>query len=383
MYENILRHPGPTPIPKRVERAMTENIISHRTPEFVALYEETVALTKPLFGTTQDILFLPSGGTAALEAAAVNTVSAGEDVVIVTTGAFGDYFVAICEQYNFRLHKLEIPWGQACTADDLQKFLKNVPNAKAVFLTYNETSTGILNPIEQLAKVVHEHSDALIIVDGVSCIGGVKPKMDDWGIDILVTGSQKALMLPPGLAIIAVSQKAWSVIEKNNTPVYYLNLLTYKNWAEKGMTPNTPAITLLFGLREVGRMIQEEGGIEHTAKRHVLMKNMVRAAMNALHIELLTGENYASPTVTAIKAPENIALTDFVAHLKKEYYIDFAGGLGPLKGEIFRFGHMGYCFPSDILQAISHIEATLQDFNYDMTAGAGVLAAQKVFLEST
>ncbi|WPK13643.1 alanine--glyoxylate aminotransferase family protein [Lysinibacillus louembei] len=383
MYENILRHPGPTPIPKRVDLAMSKNIISHRTPEFIELYNETVELAKPIFGTTENILFLPSGGTAALEAAAINTVSAGEDVVIITVGAFGDYFVNICEQHSFRVHKLEKPWGEACTAQELSEFLQDLPSIKAVFITYNETSTGILNPIEELAKVVHEKTDALVIVDGVSCIGGVAPKMDEWGIDILVTGSQKALMLPPGLALVAVNKRAWKVIEANQTQSYYLNLLSYKNWAEKGMTPNTPAIMLLYGLNEACKLINEEGGIEQTAKRHVVMRNMVRAAMTALNIGLLTEDAYASPTVTAIKVPKGIVLADFVAHLKAKYHLDFAGGLGSLQGEIFRFGHMGYCFPSDVLQAVSLMEAALQDFNYDFTAGAGILAAQKVFLEST
>ncbi|WP_107841635.1 pyridoxal-phosphate-dependent aminotransferase family protein [Metasolibacillus meyeri] len=383
MYENILRHPGPTPIPKRIELAMCKHIISHRTPEFVELYQEAVNLVKPIFGTEQEILFLPSGGTAALEAAAVNTVSAGDNVVVITVGAFGDYFVSICEQHKFQVHKLEKAWGEACTAQELREFLQHAPKIKAVFMTYNETSTGILNPIAELAKVVREETDALVIVDGVSCIGGVAAKMDEWGIDILVTGSQKALMLPPGLSLVAVSKRAWQVIEANHTQTYYLNLLSYKSWAEKGMTPNTPTITLLYGLNEVCKLIAEEGGIEQTAKRHDVMKNMVRAAMNELNIELLTDDAYASPTITAIKAPQGIALGDFLAHLKSKYHLDFAGGLGPLQGEIFRFGHMGYCFPSDILQAVSLIEAALQDFNYDFTAGAGILAAQKVFLKST
>ncbi|KYG90998.1 alanine--glyoxylate aminotransferase family protein [Metasolibacillus sp. FSL K6-0083] len=382
MYENILRHPGPTPIPKRVELAMNKSIISHRTPEFVALYRETVNLVKPVFGTKEEILFLPSGGTAALEAAAVNTVSAGENVVVITVGAFGDYFVSICEQHKFQVHKLEKTWGEACNAQELRDFLKHIPKVKAVFITYNETSTGVLNPIEELTKVVREETDALVIVDGVSCIGGVTVKMDEWGIDILVTGSQKAMMLPPGLSLVAVSKRAWQVIEANQTQSYYLNLLSYKNWAEKDMTPNTPAITLLYGLNEACKLIAEEGGIEQTAKRHHVMKKMVRAAMMALNIKLLAEDSYASPTITAIKAPQGIALGDFVAHLKSTYHLDFAGGLGPLQGKIFRFGHMGYCFPSDVLQAVSLIEAALQDFKYDFTPGAGVLAAQKVFLEN-
>ncbi|MGG1400351.1 alanine--glyoxylate aminotransferase family protein [Bacillus salipaludis] len=382
MYPNILRHPGPTPIPKKVELAMAQDMISHRTEEFVKLYQETTHRVKPIFGTKQEILLLPSGGTAALEAAAVNTVSPGEEVVVITVGAFGDYFVSICEKYGFHVHKLSKNWGEACTEEDLIEFLKPLSNIKAVFATYNETSTGILNPIGQLAEVVRTHSDALFIVDGVSCIGGAPAEMDEWGIDILVTGSQKAMMLPPGLSLLSVSEKAWKVIEANPTPAYYLNLLSYREWASKGMTPNTPAISLIMGLSAVCDLIEEEGGFSKTIERHEIMKNMVREAMKALSIGLLTSDEFASPTITAIRTPENLELSSFLGHLKKKYHLDFAGGLGHLQGKIFRFGHMGYCFPSDIIEAVSLIEAGLQDFSYSIEPGAGVGAAQKVFLST-
>jgi aspartate aminotransferase-like enzyme len=302
--------------------------------------------------------------------------------VVITVGAFGDYFVSICEKNGYRVHKLEKSWGEACTEEDLIQFLKPLTNIKAVFATYNETSTGILNPIEKLAKVVHNHTDALFIVDGVSCLGGAPAEMDQWGIDILVTGSQKAMMLPPGLALLSVSDRAWKVIENRNTTAYYLNLLSYREWAAKGMTPNTPAISLIMGLSAVCDLIEAEGGFTQTVARHELMKNMVREAMRALSIGLLTSDEAASPTITAINAPEGIELPSFLSHLKEKYHLDFAGGLGHLQGKIFRFGHMGYCFPSDVLQAVSLIEAGLQDFSYSFEPGAGVTAAQKVFLSA-
>ncbi|WP_077617947.1 pyridoxal-phosphate-dependent aminotransferase family protein [Bacillus sinesaloumensis] len=382
MYPTILRHPGPTPIPKKVELAMSQDMFSHRTEEFVNLYRDVTERVKPFFGTNQDILLLPSGGTAALEAAVVNTVAPGEEVVVITVGAFGDYFVSICEKYGLQVHKLEKKWGEACTKEDLEAFLKPLSNIKAVFATYNETSTGILNPIEQLAEVVHNHSDALFIVDGVSCIGGAPAEMDQWGIDILVTGSQKAMMLPPGLSLIALSERAWMIIEANRSSAYYLNLLSYREWAEKGMTPNTPAISLIMGLSAVCDLVDEEGGFAKTVERHELMKNMVRESMRALSIELLTSDEFASPTITAIRTPEGLDLAEYLGHLKKKYHLDFAGGLGNLQGKIFRFGHMGYCFPSDVLQAVSLMEAGLQDFSYRFEPGAGVNAAQNVFLSS-
>ncbi|WP_213423623.1 pyridoxal-phosphate-dependent aminotransferase family protein [Bhargavaea massiliensis] len=382
MYPNILRHPGPTPIPKKVELAMAQNMISHRSEEFVKLYRETTEHVKPVFGTKQDILLLPSGGTAALEAAVVNIASPGDEVVVVTVGAFGDYFVSICEKYGLNVHKLQKEWGEACTKEELGDFLKPLSNIKAVFATYNETSTGILNPVGQLGEAVREHSDALFIVDGVSAIGGAPAEMDEWGIDILVTGSQKAMMLPPGLALLAVSDQAWKVIESNDSSAYYLNLLSYREWNEKGMTPNTPAVSLIMGLSAVCDLIDEEGGFSKTVERHEVMKNMVRKSMNALSIGLLTTDEYASPTITAIRTPEGLDLGSFLGHLKKTYHLDFAGGLGPLQGKIFRFGHMGYCFPSDILEAVSLMEAGLQDFSYPFEPGAGVKAAQEVYLSS-
>jgi aspartate aminotransferase-like enzyme len=206
--------------------------------------------------------------------------------------------------------------------------------------------------------------------------------MDQWGIDILVTGSQKAMMLPPGLALLSVSDRAWKVIEENKSSSYYLNLLSYRTWAEKGMTPNTPAISLIMGLSAVCDLIDEEGGFMQTVARHELMKNMVREAMKALSIGLLTSDEYASPTITAICTPEGVEAASFIGHLKGKYHLDFAGGLGSLQGKIFRFGHMGYCFPSDILQAVSLIEAALQDFSYSFEPGSGVLAAHKVFLDA-
>ncbi|EMR05393.1 Soluble hydrogenase 42 kDa subunit [Bhargavaea cecembensis DSE10] len=383
MYPNILRHPGPTPIPKKVELAMAQNMISHRSEEFVKLYRETTERVKPVFGTKQDILLLPSGGTAAMEAAVVNIASPGDEVVVVTVGAFGDYFVSICEKYGLKVHQLQKEWGEACTKEELGDFLKPLSNIKAVFATYNETSTGVLNPVGQLGEAVREHSDALYIVDGVSAIGGAPAEMDEWGIDILVTGSQKAMMLPPGLALLSVSDKAWKVIESNGSAAaYYLNLLSYREWAEKGMTPNTPAVSLIMGLSAVCDLIDEEGGFSKTVERHEVMKNMVRKSMNALSIDLLTTEENASPTITAIRTPEGLDLASYIGHLKKTYHLDFAGGLGPLQGKIFRFGHMGYCFPSDILEAVSLMEAGLQDFSYPFEPGAGVKAAQEVYLSS-
>ncbi|HEU5141003.1 MAG TPA: alanine--glyoxylate aminotransferase family protein [Bacillales bacterium] len=374
----ILRTPGPTPVPDRVLAAMSQPMIGHRSEEFPKLFK-TAERLKPIFGTKQDVFILSSSGTSALEAAAVNTISPGDEVIVVVAGAFGDRFASICERYGAVTHRLDVPWGEACSQEALSENLKKHPNVKAVFVTYCETSTGVVNPIAELSGVVREQSDALFIVDGVSCIGGVPAKMDKWGIDILVTGSQKAMMLPPGLAFISVSERAWKVIERNEAPSFYLSLPAYRDSYTKGMTPYTPAISLINGLTEVCSIIEEEG-LENVIRRHELMKNMTRAATRALGLPLLADDSVASPTVTAISANEKIDTEKLRKLVKEKYHITFAGGQKKLKGELLRIGHMGWCFPSDVLTAITYIELGLQKMNVEIEGGAGVRAAEEVYL---
>ena len=381
MQELILRHPGPTPIPKKVELAMQQTIFSHRSKEFQDLYATVAEKSKVFFGTKNELIFLPSAGTAALEAACINLLQPQDEIVIVSVGFFGDYFVEICQKLNVKIHVLKKEYGQGCSPEELADFLKPLSNIKAVFLTYNETSTGVINPIKELAACIRANSDALIIVDGVSCIGAVNCQMDEWGLDIVVTGSQKALMLPPGLAILAISNKAWDVIRKNNVPSYYLNLQKYEQWAQNNMTPNTPAITLFTGLKAVCELVEKEGGFEQVIKRHEMTKNMTRRGMEALGFELLVEEKFASPTVTTIYTPAPYKTSEFIHHLKSKYYIDFAGGLGPISKTIFRFGHMGHCFPSDVLQALSYIEAACLDLHVPIQEGSSLVAAQKQYLQ--
>jgi aspartate aminotransferase-like enzyme len=378
--KEILRTPGPTPVPGRVQAAMNQPMIGHRSKEFAELFRNTAERLKPIFGTKQEVYIVTGSGTSVLEAAAVNTVSPGEEVVVVVAGAFGDRFAAICERYGAVTHRLDVPWGAACNPQDLAELLQQHPNVKAVFVTYCETSTGVVNPIGQLAKTVKENSEALIIVDGVSCIGGVEAKMDEWGIDILVTGSQKAMMLPPGLGFVSVSERAWDVIEQNGAPSFYLNLPAYRDSYETGMTPYTPALSLIYGLQEVCNIIEEEG-FEQVVRRHELLKKMTRAAMEALGLPLLTIEESASPTVTAIASNDKFDVDRLRRLLKKQFNIEFAGGQKKLKGKLLRIGHMGWCFPSDILTAVAFIELGLQKMNVNIEAGAGIKAAEEVILD--
>ncbi|WP_099157483.1 pyridoxal-phosphate-dependent aminotransferase family protein [Virgibacillus ndiopensis] len=376
--QQLLRIPGPSPIPPSVQRAMGKPMIGHRGQETKELLQRIKPKLKPIFGTQQDVLIITGSGTAGLETAVVNTVKPGDEVLVIVTGSFGDRFAKICTEYQIKTHRLDIKWGKSVSPGSVEAYLKEHPSIKAVFSTYCETSTGVMNPIEELATVVHNHSDALFIVDGVSCIGGVETKMDEWGIDILVTGSQKALMLPAGLTFVSASNRAWKVMDANERPRFYLDLKKYQDNLVNDATPFTPALSLLFGLEQVLKLLEEEG-LEQVYTRHQLMKNMTRAAFRAHDIPLLTSDDSASSTITAIK-PADFQAEDLRSMIKKEFGLEVAGGQQHMKGEIFRIGHMGYCSPADVLQIIGIIEIGLQKIGKAIDLGKGTRAAQELYI---
>lgn len=377
--QQLLRIPGPSPIPPSVQRAMGQPIIGHRGRETTELLQRIKPKLKPIFGTKQDVLIVTGSGTLGLEAAVVNTVKPGDEVLVIVTGAFGERFGHICDAYGITVHRYEVVWGEAVNPEYIKEYLKEHPAIKVVFSTYCETSTGVLNPVQELSTVVHQYSDALFVVDGVSCVGGVETKVDEWGIDVMVTGSQKAMMLPPGLTFIIVSDRAWKVIKENKQPRFYLDLKKYQDNLVKDATPFTPAVSLLFGLEQVLQLMDEEG-LEQVYARHQLMMNMTRAAFKALHIPLLTSDKAASPTVTAIK-PLDFQAEALRSVIKKDFGLSVAGGQQHLKGVIFRIGHMGYCSPADVLQVIGTIEIGLMKIGKQIELGKGTRAAQEIYLQ--
>ncbi|MFC5604579.1 pyridoxal-phosphate-dependent aminotransferase family protein [Sporosarcina koreensis] len=377
--QQYLRIPGPTPIPPSVQRAMAQPMIGHRGNETSELLRSIKPRLNKVFGTDQDVLIVTGSGTSGLEAAVVNAVKPLDEVLVIVTGAFGARFVAICEAYGIRVHKYEVEWGKAFDTHEIKEHLRNLPNVTAVFATYCETSTGVLNPIHELAAAVKEVSDALVIVDGVSCVGGVETRMDEWGIDILVTGSQKAFMLPAGLMFIAVSERAWDVIRSNPNRGFYLDLVKYRDDLAKDTTPFTPALSILFGLDQALDLMEKEG-FENVYARHTLMKKMTRGAFEALEVPLLTNEEDASDTVTAVK-PDDFDAEEFRKVIKKEFGLSVAGGQEHLKGKIFRIGHMGYCSPADVLQTLGMMEMGLIKTGKNIELGKGVAAAQRIYLE--
>ncbi|WP_432357815.1 pyridoxal-phosphate-dependent aminotransferase family protein [Sporosarcina sp. UB5] len=377
--QQYLRIPGPTPIPPSVQRAMAKPMIGHRGNETSELLRSIKPRLNNVFGTNQDVMVVTGSGTAGLEAAVVNTVKPNDEVLVIVTGAFGARFVNICEAYGIHVHKFEVEWGKAFDPLVIKEHLRNFPNVKAIFATYCETSTGVMNPVHELAAAVKEVSDALIIVDGVSCVGGVETRMDDWGIDIMVTGSQKAFMLPAGLMFIAVSERAWDVIHSNRNRGFYFDLVKYRNNLEKDTTPFTPALSILFGLDQALELMEKEG-LENVYSRHKLMKEMTRKAFRALDIPLLTNDEDASDTVTAVK-PVDFDAELFRKVIKNKFGLSVAGGQEHLKGKIFRIGHMGYCSPADVLQTLAMIEIGLIQSGKNIELGKGVAAAQQLYLE--
>ncbi|MFT8872463.1 MAG: alanine--glyoxylate aminotransferase family protein [Sporolactobacillus sp.] len=378
--QTYLFTPGPTPVPPRVNAAMAAPMIGHRSPDFAALIEEVAVRLQPVFGTRHPVSVLTSSGTSALEAAVVNTVAAGEHAVVIVAGSFGDRLAGIAERYGVHVHRLDIVWGKACRPEQLEAFLTSlhVP-IKAVFATYNETSTGVINPIHALGHVVAERTDALFVVDGVSCIGAVAADMTADRIDLLVTSSQKALMLPPGLAFAAFSDRGLAAIKQCTQPRFYLDLNRYvQAYVSDRSTPFTPAVSLIAGAREVCHLLEEEG-FANVVKRHILLRDMFRAGLRALGLPLLAADGDASPTVTAVCSGA-IEAPVLQKALKQNFAITAAGGQKQLKGKIFRVGHMGYCTPFDILKVLSALEIELSRAASSPLFGCAVKAAEEVWL---
>lgn len=380
--QQYLFAPGPTPVPERVKHAMNLPMIAHRSQEFPKLLEEVSTRLMPVFGSPNPVTILAGSGTSALETAAANVINEQDDVVVIVAGAFGDRFASICETFGANVHRLNIEWGKSCRPDQLEDYLKSLDkDIKAVIATYCETSTGVMHPIKELGNVTKKMTNALFIVDGVSNIGAVPVDMEDWKIDILVSGSQKALMLPPGLAFVAVSDSAKEVIRNSASKRFYLDLNRYfTSYDNERSTPFTPAISLIYGAREVCNMFDEEG-FDHVIERHQLLKTMLREGLKAMELPLLASDEDASSTVTAVRTV-NEQTKQLKKVLKDQFAITLGGGQKKLKGEIFRIGHMGYCTPFDILKVLGSIEMALHSLEGRNVLGTGVKRAQEVWIKN-
>lgn len=377
LEDKLLMMPGPVPVAPRTLRAMAKPMINHRGAAFSAMYDDCIEILKGLFKTENDIFVVSGSGTASMEAAIGCTVSKGDKVVAIENGKFGERFKDIAARYG-QVVPLEFEWGNAVDLDLIEEKLSE--GAKAVTMVHNETSAGIMNPAKEVGKLAKKY-DALFIMDGVTSIGGDDVKVDEWGVDIAVVGSQKCVAAPPGLSMISVSERAFEAMEEVDMMPYYLDLKAYKKSADKDktQTPYTPAVTLFYGLQEALHICQEEG-LEARINRHRTNAEAVRAAMEAMGIEMFPQLNEYSSysnTVSAMKAPEGVDGND----LKKDMLergIIIAGGQARLSGKIFRIGSMGNVTPRDTLLTIQELEIVLNKRGVLSGFGAGTEAAAEI-----
>jgi len=354
-----LRIPGPTPLPAQVLTSLSQQVISHRGKSFEKVYQDVVTNLQYFFQTKNPIYLLTASGTAGLETAIVNFFSPGDTVIFFTCGEFGNRWAEIGRRYGLNVNQVKFPEGTAVKKEVVQKTLEKTKNLAAVFITHNETGTGVLNNLFEIAPLVKSHSSKpLLLVDSVSALGGVDLPMDKLGIDVLITASQKAWMSSPGMAMIAVSPYAWEKHQKSTFPRYYFDLSLYEKFSQKNQTPATPAVSVLFSLQTALSLMKKEGR-KKIFKKHLELRDYFRRQIKKIGLKLVVSDNEASPTVTSIWPPEGVDETSWRKLLREKYDLVIAGGMGELKGKIVRVAHMGYVSKSDLDQVIDSFKKSL------------------------
>jgi len=375
--KKLIMLPGPTNVPARVTNAMLRPMINHRGQEFREMHARIIQNAKYVFGTKNDLFVLTNSGTGGVEAAVRNICSSGSKIIVPVNGEFSRRFLEAVNLLGGQGIEIPVELGNAVTVSKVEDALKKNSPVAAVAVIYNETATGVTTPnLKQIGELCRKHN-TLFLVDAISIQGGVELPVDEWGIDICVTGSQKCLMTPPGLALISVSPKAWDVIRK--TPrSYYFDLQLCKQFMENNETPYTPAVTLFYALDEALQMIREEG-LEARFKRHATCANAMYAAAEAMGLEPFARKEVRSKVVVAIKYPNGIEDKKFRGTLDSEYRIAVAGGMGKTKGQIFRVGIMGSVSEFEVMATVTAIESVLSEQGYDLTTGEAAKAAREVF----
>jgi aspartate aminotransferase-like enzyme len=378
MIKQYLLSPGPTPVPNEVALAMSETMIHHRTPQFNKVFEEARQGLQKLFGTTGDVLMLASSGTGAMEAAIANLFSPGDKVLVVNGGKFGERWLNISNAFGLTPIELKVEWGRSVKLAEVEQQLKAHPDLRGVMVQASETSTTVLHPIKNIAKLTQ--GGPLLLVDGVTAVGVVSLPLDEWGIDALVTGSQKALMLPPGLAFIALSDRAWEKTKTAKLPRFYFDLNLERKNQRKGSGAFTPAVSLIFGARASLSMMEREGW-DNVYARHARMSRAMRAAATALGLKLLAPED-PSPAATGLFLPAGIDADRVLDYLRDRMGITLAEGQDQLKGKVIRVAHVGYMGAFDVITAVAALEMALRKFGAEIPFGRGVAAAQEVLMEA-
>ncbi len=376
MKKRYLMAPGPVSVSPEVLSRMSEPIIHHRSPQFSAILTKVREDLKYLYQTQNDILIFASSGTGGMEASVTNLLSPGDKAIVVRGGKFGERWAELCEAYGAHPINIDIEWGMAVDPADVEKALNDHPDAKAVFVQAHETSTGVKHPVDKLGEIVKARPDTLLVVDAISALGVYELKTDEWGLDVVVTGSQKSLALPPGLSIVSVSEKAWTACEHSTMPKYYFNFLKERKALGRETTAYTPAVSLIIGLGVVLDQIKSVG-LEGLFKHHKRLSEGTKAGVKAMGLELFA--KAPCEAITVIKAPEGIDGQEVVKILREDYGITIAGGQAQAKGKIFRIAHIGYLSEWDMIIALSAIERALKSLGHSVELGKGVAAALEYF----
>lgn len=379
MLKRYLLAPGPTPVPAEALLAMAMPIIHHRSPDFLPVLDAAKKGLQWLYQTKNDVLILCSSGTGGMVGSVNNFFSPGDTALVINAGNFGERWTKICKAYGLEVKEIKIEWGYTVKPEVIKKALKDDPSIKGVFVQASETSTGVYHDIEGIAAIVRNHSSTLLVVDAISALVAHDLKMDAWGIDVLIGGSQKGLMLPPGLAFVGISDKAWKFAESAKCPHFYFNFRKERESLAKNQTNFTSPVTLIIGLNECLKLLQSEG-LENAFERHRRLANATRQAVKALNLELFSKES-PSDAVTAIKAPDGFDGQEIYKNLRVKYGITAAGGQGQAKGKIFRIAHLGYADTFDIITAIAGVEMVLKSMGYPVKLGSGVAVAEELLMK--
>ena len=365
--------PGPTPVPENVLSCMSKHPIGHRSGDFQEIVQKTTQQLKWLHQTNSDVLTITGSGTAAMEAGIINTLSKGDQVICGDNGKFGERWVKVAKAYGLEVKVVKADWGQPLDPNQFKKLLQedNEGKIKAVILTHSETSTGVINDLKAINNEVKNHSKAITIADCVTSLGACNIPMDEWGIDVIASGSQKGYMIPPGLSFVAMSKRAWEANNQSNLPKFYLDLKQYLKTVNQNSNPFTPAINLYFALEASLTMMQKEG-LNNIFARHARHQKATQEGIKAMGLNLFTKENFGSPAITAVK-PENIDAESIRKAIKNDFDILLAGGQDHLKGKIFRIGHLGFVNNRDIISVISALESTLDKMGkLNVPTGQGI-----------
>ncbi len=352
-----LRIPGPTPCPPEVLQAVSRQMIDHRGGEFVKIMNRVTDKLKQVFMTKNDLLVLTGSGTGGLEAAVVNTLSPGDKVLAVSIGAFGDRFANIVRAFGADVVSMNVEWGKAADPDAIQKALQAEPKIKAVLVTHNETSTGVTNDLASISTVVKSF-EKLLLVDSISGMSSIKCPVDEWRLDVVLSGSQKGWMVPPGLVFASVSPEAWKAHAGAKMPRFYWDFTQAKKYLEKGQTPWTPTVSIVFAMDVALDMMLKEG-LSNIYARHARVAKAARTGVKSLDLSIFADEKYASNTVTAVTAPEGLDVKELRRILREDHKVVLAGGQGKLEGKIFRVGHLGWVNEDNIQTVLAALKVAL------------------------